>query len=392
MQSICPQLLGMADREPSRMKLLLITSTFPTPIAPTQGVFNGLLVDALKKSHSVRVIAPIPWTSAILRQAFESNDENVQHPTFYYPPWILRWTYGFWYWKSIQRSFERMTLDYRPDAVLGYWAHPDGDAAVRAAYALKVPAVVMVGGSDVRILARTGKRRTAIQLVLKKANRIVAFSEDLAKHVSELGVPTSRIDVVYRGVDRSVFKTKDRHEARRAIHVAPDSTIVVWVGRLVEVKNPAMAIRSAVRWKQLWGKQFQLVMIGDGPMRTLLQRLANQLDINDHCTFLGAIPHAHIANWFQAANVTILTSHSEGVPNVLLESIACGTPFVATDVGGVREIADPSVDKLVPAGDEMALQEAVEAMVTDRTDNSRKPSAYDVDASASKIAGILERL
>ncbi len=374
------------------MKLLLITSTFPTPNAPRQGVFNGLLVDALRTVHSVRVIAPIPWTAKTSVSRKVSTDPHALHPTFYYPPRIARWSYGFWYWKSIQRSFRTLTKDYTPDVILGYWAHPDGDAAIRAARSLGVPAVVMVGGSDVRILARSGMRRRAIQAVLQNANRVIAFSQDLACHVSELGVPSDRIDVVYRGVDRSIFRDGDRLQARLALQVEPESIVLVWVGRLVDVKNPSMAIRAVVNWKQHYGACIRLVIIGDGPLKPGLERLASQLGVCQSCSFLGSIPHADIAKWFLAANLTILTSHSEGVPNVLLESVACGTSFVATDVGGVREIADDYADRLVPAGDDLALQEAVIAKLSDPTVYSRTQSTYDVQSFASRITEILERL
>lgn len=374
------------------MKLMLITSTYPTPNSPSQGVFNGQLVAALNKIHSIRVIAPIAWTANSTREKSLSTDLQVLHPTFYYPPRILRWTYGLWYWKSIQSSFRILTKDYTPDVILGYWAHPDSDAAVRAARSLRIPAVVMVGGSDVRILAKSGMRRRAIQAVLQKADRVIAFSEDLARHVSELGVSSDRIDVVYRGVDRSIFKSGDRLQARQELQIESNAVVLVWVGRMVDVKNPSMAIRAAAKWRQQYGDRFRLVMIGIGPLILGLKRLAEQLDVLPSCLFLGSIPHSDIAKWFQAANLTILTSHSEGIPNVLLESVACGTPFVATDVGGVSEVADPRTDKLVPVGDESAFQQAVIEKLADCTDYPRRYSTYDVHGLARRITEILERL
>ena len=379
------------------MKLLLITSTYPTPMAPHQGVFNSQMVSALNLLHEVRVIAPIPWTSnppwkkKIRSRQSVHDKKNVSHPTFYYPPSVFRWTYGSWYWHSIRRSLVQLTSDFRPDAILGYWAHPDSDSAVRAARLFKVPAVVMVGGTDIRILAKTGRRRKVIQSVLNRANRVIAFSADLARHVADLGVPSDRVDVVYRGVDHSIFKPRDRSEARKSLGIDGDSIVLVWVGRLVDVKNPGMAIQASAKWKQLYGDRLRLIMIGDGVLRAGLERLADQLGTSQNCTFLGSIPHAQIACWFQAANLTILTSHSEGVPNVLLESIACGTPFVATDVGGVREIADPHLDRLVPADDHEALEAVVAARLADTNVYERERSTSSVHALARRITEILER-
>ncbi len=153
-----------------------------------------------------------------------------------------------------------------------------------------------------------------------------------------------------------------------------------------------MAIRAVVHWKKLYGDRFRLVMIGEGPLKPGLEKLADRLDVRGSCKFLGAIPHAQIAKWFQAADLTILTSHSEGIPNVLLESLACGTPFVATNVGGVGEIADRYADKLIPSGDESALQEAVVEKISNATVYSRRFSTHDIHDLASSITQILERL
>jgi glycosyltransferase involved in cell wall biosynthesis len=76
-------------------------------------------------------------------------------------------------------------------------------------------------------------------------------------------------------------------------------------------------------------------------------------------TFVGYVPHADLPDWYRAADLTVLPSRSEGIPNVLLESIACGTPFVASRVGGIPEVADPLVDRLVAPGDRDALASAI---------------------------------
>jgi glycosyltransferase involved in cell wall biosynthesis len=79
--------------------------------------------------------------------------------------------------------------------------------------------------------------------------------------------------------------------------------------------------------------------------------------------FAGAVTASGLPNWYRAADVTVCSSVSEGTPNVLLESIACGTKFIATDVGGVRAIATAGVDTLVPAGDSAALASAIQTAI-----------------------------
>ena len=86
---------------------------------------------------------------------------------------------------------------------------------------------------------------------------------------------------------------------------------------------------------------------------------------------------------YNAADLTVLTSHSEGIPNVLLESISCGTPFVATDVGGVSEIASPNIDQLVADDDIEAL---VQAVVQRIESPSEAPRVFQPDGLAEMAA------
>src|SRR6202012_5610727 len=106
------------------------------------------------------------------------------------------------------------------------------------------------------------------------------------------------------------------------------------------------------------GVAYHLYLLGDGPLRDALTQQAKSLRLDDSVTFVGPRDPEQIGDWYRAADLTVLSSHSEGLPNVLRESVACGTPFVATDVGGVREIAGET-DRLVPPANPAALADAI---------------------------------
>src|SRR5439155_13936951 len=143
---------------------------------PTKGVFNLELARALAQAQQLRVISPVPWTDAwrARRRNARHGRECVQaidgiavhYPRFYYPPKVLRRFYGWFLWQSVRGTLQRLLQSSVPDAVLGYWAHPDGEVAVRIARMIGVPAIVMVGGSDVLLLAREKGRRRCIENVL----------------------------------------------------------------------------------------------------------------------------------------------------------------------------------------------------------------------------------
>jgi glycosyltransferase involved in cell wall biosynthesis len=97
----------------------------------------------------------------------------------------------------------------------------------------------------------------------------------------------------------------------------------------------------------------------------MLERRAGELGVGDRVRFAGAAPHDDLAAWYRAADLTVLSSHSEGVPNVLLESLACGTPFVATAVGSVASLTT-NLAVLAPPGDPAALAGAIHRALTAR--------------------------
>lgn len=362
------------------MNILFITSTFPTPARPRQGAFNRLLVRALSRKHDVRVIAPIPWPQRFFAStAARCRGETaprVWHPIFFYPPKILRRYFDVFYWRSIQPAVKAIQQQWKPDLVVGYWLHPDGAAAVRVSRQFGVPVLLVSGGSDLKCLPGKASRRRAIEKVVQDADRLVVVSRDLADQAVSVGADPARVDVIYRGVDRECFYPITRTDARAACGVRDDAVVVFWAGRFEKVKNPDMLLHAAVHWRKKWGDRLCVLMAGEGSMIDQVVRLRNQLGLEASVRFERNLPQADLMFRYNAADVTVLTSHSEGVPNVLLESVACSVPFVATDVGGVSEIATPGVDRLVPAGDVRGLTEAVvwrvEASVSEAVAHQRR--------------------
>jgi glycosyltransferase involved in cell wall biosynthesis len=347
------------------MKILLVTTVFPTPLQPNKGAFNREMVRALGASHEVQVIAPVAWPIAYRarregqtwERARRLDDVEVRHPVYYYTPKLLRPHYGAFFWWSIRRTVNQMLRDFEPDVVIGYWAHPDGQAAVHLARRLGVPAVVMVGGTDVLVLGHEARRRQAIRRVLDDADAIVAVSQDLKRALEGWELPGSKVHVVRRGIDVARFKPGDRDAARRRLGITPAARALLWVGHMVPVKGVEVLIEACAEAATL--TDFHLYLVGNGPLSSKLQRRSVELGIERRVTFVGYVPHADLPDWYRAADLMVLPSHSEGIPNVLLESIASGTPFVASRVGGIPEIADPLLDRLVAPADARALAHAL---------------------------------
>jgi glycosyltransferase involved in cell wall biosynthesis len=366
------------------MRLLFFSNVFPNPNQPTKGTFNLEMVKALAQGQEVRVVSPVSWVDGwrARRQGQPGLGPqrcevvagvDVVYPRYYYSPKVLRSLYGWFLWQSVRGAVRRLLDDFVPDAVLGYWAHPDGAVAVRIARSLGVPAVVMVGGSDVLLLARQRGRRRLIRNVLLEADAVVTASRDLRSKVIGLGVGPEKVHVAYRGVDAEVFAPGDKREARRRLGIAADAKALLWVGRMVPVKGLDVLIDACARLRQQ-GRGCHLYLVGEGPRKPVLEGAGRSRGLGVDTTFVGPVAQARLADWYRAADLTVLPSLSEGVPNVLRESQSCGTPFVASDVGGIAEIAHEGRDRLVPPGDPEALARALAEALAEVTASRPLPA------------------
>lgn len=344
------------DRGTEPMRLLLVTSVMPTPFRPTKGTFNAALVAGLRDAgDEVRVVAPVPWTDRLRVSRGANPDPSARYPLWFYPPRVGHATHHRWMQLSVLPAVRRITREWKPDVVLGYWAHPDGTVALAAARALGVPGVLLVGGSDIQLLTADPARRAIIQETLAAADLVMTVGAPLRERVVALGIPQAGVEVFQRGVDAARFHPGDPAHARAALDLPLDRSIVLWVGRMVPVKGLDVLLEAWPRVAEAPHRPL-LVLVGDGEERTALAERARALSID--LRFAGNVAHADLPQWYRAADVVVLPSRSEGIPNVLLEGLACGTPFVASDVGGVSELLEP-LSRAVPAGDPAALASAL---------------------------------
>jgi glycosyltransferase involved in cell wall biosynthesis len=373
------------------MRVLALTNLYPDPYDPLRAAFNRQQFKALAADHDVQIIAPIAWTREWVRRSATDprwpegrrrigDGMVVHHPRFTFPPKLLRGWYGRFLVQSVRPCFQEVVYRFRPEVVLGCWAYPDGWAAVNLAREAGLPVAIKVHGSDLLtiggrrrwgdgVAGRQGRTRQAME----RADAIVAVSRHLAQRACALGADPARVHVVYNGIDTDLFHPHPHAAARAHIELtlgqgAEDrgssaDPFILFVGNLVRVKGLDVLI-DALAALARQGLRFRCGLIGDGPLGGPTGQLQAQIDANGltgRVQLLGPRPQEQLPLWYSAADLLVLPSRSEGVPNVLLEAAACGTPFVASDVGGIPEIAHP--DALVPAGDAAALAERIRSVL-----------------------------
>jgi glycosyltransferase involved in cell wall biosynthesis len=157
----------------------------------------------------------------------------------------------------------------------------------------------------------------------------------------ELGARENKIQTIGNGVDTESFHILPREHARRVLGLPEGAPIVVSVASLREAKGHQHVI-AALAKLVVRRPELRLYLVGDGSYRKDLENLIRDLSLQRHVILAGNRGAAEVPLWFNAADVSVLASSREGWPNVILESLACGTPVVATPVGQIPEILAPS--------------------------------------------------
>lgn len=215
-----------------------------------------------------------------------------------------------------------------------------------------------------------GRRRNLFvqRCLLRTVHRVLSVSETHRRRLADAtGFPYERIKPIPNGVDVSLFypRPAEKQRLRKDLGLEPTPIYVGTVANLRPVKNHALLLRVGSRICQAY-EDVRFVFAGDGPLKAQLVALAEELGISTKVRFLGT--RADIPEVLNALDVFVLPSLSEGMPNAVLEAMACGLPVVATRVGGIPElIEDGNTGILVPSEDEGQLEVILKNLLRDDT-------------------------
>jgi glycosyltransferase involved in cell wall biosynthesis len=379
------------------MKVVCVTNLFPDAARPGFASFNRQQLIHLAALHELRLIVPVPWprfAALSLRGVKLAPTEDcrdvmsVRYPCYFYTPGTLRRFYGAFYERSIAGTFSRLVREDPPDVVYATWAYPDCYAASLLAARHGLPFVARVHGSDVNMYFGYPSRKRLILEGMRRAQAIVSVSAALRDVLAADGVDPGKIHVVYNGIDRGIFRPLDRGAARRELGLAESGAIILFAGNLERVKGIDLLIEAFGKLES----PAELHIIGDGPEAKRLAGLARRLPAGKPVRFHGRVAHRLLGSWYNACDVFCLPSLAEGTPNVVLEALACRTPVVATNTGGIPEVVPAGSGLLFSRGDAGALAGALAASLARVWDRARiECPAGSWAENAGKLGEILER-
>jgi len=352
------------------LKVLSFSYCFPNAVQPAWGMFVKQRLAALSQIMDLQVISPIPYFPLLApfgRLAAAGSERldglTVHRPRFFYIPGVFKSWDARWYARGLKGWLTPLIRDFQPDLLDAHFIWPDGVGVSRLARSLGLPYVITQRGKIYPCLEVVSQRRQCAE-ALQNAAAVINVSGELADIARRLDTPAERIHVIPNGVDTVRFRPRDKKMCRLQLGLPEEGRLIVTVAHLGPRKGHWETVRALSR---LSGDVRLVIVGGDmqgGKNERALRNYIDGLHLTDRVFLPGAQPYDKIPLYFNAADVSVLASYREGCPNVVLESLASGTPVVASRVGAVPDILPvPEYGRIVPPCDAEALTEALQEVL-----------------------------
>lgn len=363
-----------------KLKVLILSHMYPNNINPNYGTFIHNQVKRLASTGcDTRVISPVPYAPKLLWfnhkwrnfgeiPQFDIIDEvPVYYPRYITPPG--QWFHGisgYSIYKCIKNKVDSIFEEFTPNIIHTHTATPDGYAGLLLKRRYKIPFICSLRGSDINYYPFRDKLTMALtKTVLSKADQIVSVSHALRKTAEAIEKPLRPIRVLHNGCDfmNFSFKEDDRLKTRKDIGVLNNEKVIIFVGALMKDKGVYELINA---FRKIISKYpaVHLILLGSGPEDKIIKRviLENRSDKKIH--LIGRRPHDEVVKWLKSSDLFVLPTYNEGLPNALLEAMACGLPVIASNVGGIPEVVtDGENGILIDAKNIDALYQAIDYML-----------------------------
>lgn len=363
----------MKDPKETALKILTFSSLFPHAGDPSLGIFVERRLRYLLMSGGIeaRVIAPVPyfpfkhelfgsWARYARADRLVIRDGlEISHPRYIAIPKIGMRTAPYALYLGARKTLIALIKQgFTPDIIDAHYFYPDGVAASYLAREFDLPLVITARGSDVTEIPSYAFALTKMRQAASQCHHIITVSRSLKNTLKTIGFDPKKITTIRNGVDTRLFNPEDRDTMRQKLGLS--GCVLLVAGWLIPRKRVDRVIEMAASLPHV-----SLIIAGRGPLEKRLRQQVSMLKISARVNFLGQVPPQKMPAIMAAADILVLASEREGWPNVLLESMACGTSVITTDAGGAREFVSlpggviagtPSVEGLLDAFNRLQKQ------------------------------------
>ena len=363
------------------MKILILSHMYPNKSNPVGGIFIHNYAKALFKAGcEVEVVSPIPFSPRILwfntkwkKYGDVPRFDIIDKIPVYYPRYIrlpgkwFHWVSSYTMYSGIVKTISNIVEDFKPDILHTHTATPDGYAGLLLRKKFNFSVVCSFRGDDINsypfydsLTMKLTKR------VISQTDQLVAVSNALKLKAESFATPKNKIQVIYNGcnIKNFVFNLESRIIVREKLGIPLDSKVLIFVGNLLKSKG-IDELMSAFILLSKKHTNLHLLIIGNGPEYQYIKDQALKNGLQDKIHLAGAQPHNKIPDFLSAGDIFVLPSYNEGLPNAVLEAMACSRPVVATKVGGIPEaVRDGETGFLVNIKDANVLIKSIDKLLS----------------------------
>ncbi|MGB2741767.1 MAG: glycosyltransferase [Cognaticolwellia sp.] len=345
--------------------LTIITNLYPLPWEPNRATFNRQQFAQLDDDFNKSVLVPVAFPDWFSHRKELKQTENLRYVPYFYLPKFGRRFYSAMMFISIIMHSGLWLMRKKPKKILASWAFPEAVAASWISKLFNADFYFKVHGSDINLHGKIPARAKQIVKASKRALGILSVSQALADEMIAIGIDKEKINVIYNGVDHQKF-----HPQEATSNIKVDDYIL-YVGNLKRDKGVLELLEgfAAINEKH---PTLKLLYAGPGSLHNEISIQAKHLAISDKVTLIGSVDHSQLPELISRARVLALPSYNEGVPNVVLEAMACGTPVLATNVGGIPEVVNEKIcGKLIEPKSNSAVAEGLDFILSRTWDKEK---------------------
>lgn len=323
-----------------KKSILLLTFVFSPNIGGVESHLDDL-TNYLTQNHTVTVITykPLGWKEKIPLKETKKNLTIIRIPWFhpaifntlekipfvqilYLVPPILM--FSFFYLLTHYRQIDILQVHGFNMAIVG-------------SILSKILEKPLVVNTHVSFYFQKGSRyATILRYFLQQARYILVLTKESKRELKNIGIGNEKLIVYHQWIDEKTFNPKNKSNSRKKLKLDTEKFIVLFVGRFSPVKGISILVNAATKLH----KNVQIIFVGSGPLASLIQEKSKETPV---IRFVGKVPYEDLPFYYSAADTVIIPStpatktYSEGIPRVMIEAYRCGTPVIATKVGGVAE-------------------------------------------------------
>lgn len=347
------------------MTILILTSSFPRFNGDLSGSFVLELAKNLQKRFDILVLCPHSRGSRIV----DNYDQIKVYRFPYFFPFRLQRLYSdggmlYNYKTSILAKIQLPLLIFTEvistialiatndvKIIHSHWLIPQGLIGAICKRVFGIRHIVSIHGSDINYIVSSRSLWILFSFIARNTDVITTNSTYTKRRAMEVdGTLSNKIRVIPMGIDTEKFNVIERNSLEPDLDA---ECVILTAGRLITIKGIYYLIQSMTQILQEFPKA-KLVICGNGPEKENLQKLAKELHISEHVIFTGYVPHDEMLQYYASADVFVLPSieiggHEEGLGVVLIEAMACGTPVIGTNVGGITDIIKDEYNGLLIA-------------------------------------------